>query len=415
MPGYVSADAVRPWRSLTLVTIAHALNHSQVAIYPLVYLALIEEWGVTVPAIALLTAVDSLVSGGTQLTFSALTRRFSRRTIMGWGNVILGGFMAAQALTSSLIPFAAFGLVSRAGASQQHPLANGLIAEQVPLHRRGISIATHVAGGNLGSVIVPLIGAWLIAGVGWGWTLVLFGVPPALIGISLLFLIRETGEDRRAALLAGSLGDAFRIVLRDRELWLLLGASLLGASARGLGILNVFVPLYLSVVLGVDDTTVALMLTVLLAGSVPAPVVAGWLSDKLGRKRVIAGTYLGGAAGLALLLLVGSDPVGLWIAVALLGAFAFVESPQLQALVADVARPALRDATFSVYFTLAFGVGALWAALFGAITGTLGDADGLPVVFLVMAVSSVAAALLLRPLRVEERIAAVRAEEIRRR
>jgi len=114
-----------------------------------------------------------------------------------------------------------------------------------------------------------------------------------------------------------------------------------------------------------------------------------------------------------LLLLAGSDPLGLWVAVALLGAFAFVESPQLQALVADVARPALRDATFSVYFTLAFGVGALWAAIFGALTGTLGDAQGLPLVFVVMAVASVGAALLLRPLDVEGRIAAVRAEEIR--
>ena len=105
MPRPSLGPDVRPGRSLAILTVAHAFNHAQVALLPLVYLALIDQWGVSVSTIAFITAADSLLSGATQLSYSALTRRFSRRRILGWGNVILGLGMAAQALATSIVPF----------------------------------------------------------------------------------------------------------------------------------------------------------------------------------------------------------------------------------------------------------------------------------------------------------------------
>ena len=99
------------------------------------------------------------------------------------------------------------------------------------------------------------------------------------------------------------------------------------------------------------------------------PLVAGWLSDRIGRKPLIVGVYLGGAIGFAVFLASGSSVVGLWVGIVLMGLFSFAESPQLQALLADIARPSIRDATFALYFTLAFGVGSLWVAIYGAIIG----------------------------------------------
>ncbi len=403
---------VRPRRSLWLLVIAHAFNHAQVAVLPLVYLALIEEWGVTVSAIAFLTAASSLASGLAQLSYSGLTRRFSRRSILGAGNVLFGAAMAAQALATTFTGFALANIASFIGASQQHPVGNGLLAEQYPPHRRGFAISAHIAGGNVGTVAVPLIGAWLIAGVGWGWTVVLFGVPPLLVGLAMLSLIRETGTDRAAALAQGSLRGAFGQILRDRDLLLLFASSMLGGGARGLGMLNLFIPLYLSVVLGVDTGTIAAMMTVLLLGSVPGPIVAGWLSDRIGRKPMIVAIYLCGAVSILLFVSAGSDLAWIWATVVLLAIFSFVESPQLQALLADIVRPGLRDASFSLYFTLAFGVGAMWTALYGAITGALGNDRGLPVVFVVMALAYLAAAFVVMPIRADERAAQARAEEL---
>jgi hypothetical protein len=133
------------------------------------------------------------------------------------------------------------------------------------------------------------------------------------------------------------------------------------------------------------------------------PLVAGWLSDRIGRKPLIVGVYLGGAIGFAVFLVSGSSVVGLWAGIVLMGPFSLAESPQLQALLADIARPAIRDATFALYFTLAFGVGSLWVAIYGAIIGAAGNATGLPFVFVLMAATFVLAADGTVPMRAEQR------------
>ena len=405
--------AVRPMRSLWLLSAAHAVNHAQAVLLPLVYLAIIDEFGISVATIAFLAAVGGFLSGSIQFMYSWLTRRVSRRSILGVGNLIFGGGMAAQGLAPGFLPFAAANLVSRIGASQQHPVGNGLLAEQFPVHRRGMAISAHIAGGNLGTVAVPLVGSWLILEVGWRGSVVAFGVPAVLLGLAMLALIRETGADRAAALAAGTVRNAFGKVLRDRDLLLIYLSSVLGGGGRGLGVLNIFVPVYLTLVIRLDPGTVALMYTVLVAGSVPGPLIAGWLSDRYGRKPLIVGAYAGGALSLVAFVVAGSDVPLLWLSIIGLSAFNFVESPQLQALMADIAAPSVRDASFSIYFTLAFGVGSLWTVLYGAILEGLGEAAGLPLVFLIMAGAFVVAALAVLPVRAEERVAAQRAIDLR--
>ena len=114
---------------------------------------------------------------------------------------------------------------------------------------------------------------------------------------------------------------------------------------------------------------------------------------------MIIGDYVGGAISFLAFLLAGSSIAGLWLGILLMGLFSFAESPQLQALLADVADPTIRDTSFALYFTLAFGVGSLWTYLYGRITEAMGNVAGLPVVFLLMALSFVLAALAVVPIR----------------
>jgi MFS family permease len=148
------------------------------------------------------------------------------------------------------------------------------------------------------------------------------------------------------------------------------------------------------------------MYAALIVFSVPMPLLAGWLSDRLGRKPLIIGAYVGGAVGFVVFLLAGSNVTGLWVGIILMGLFSFAESPQLQALLSDIAPPAIRDASYSLYFTLAFGVGSLWVALYGLVIERLGETAGVPAAFALMAVAFVLAALATLPIRADERAAA---------
>jgi MFS family permease len=84
-----------------------------------------------------------------------------------------------------------------------------------------------------------------------------------------------------------------------------------------------------------------------------------------------------------------------------MGLFSFAESPQLQALLADITPPENRDASYALYFTLAFGVGSLWTAVYGTVIEQLGEPVGVPVVFGIMALSFLLAALATLPIRTE--------------
>ena len=87
-----------------------------------------------------------------------------------------------------------------------------------------------------------------------------------------------------------------------------------------------------------------------------------------------------------------------------MGLFSFAESPQLQALLADIAPPSTRDASYALYFTMAFGVGSLWTALYGVIidSGRRG-APGCRSSSCVMTATFILAALFTLPIRAEQR------------
>lgn len=394
---------VQPLRSLGLLSVGHAVIHAQAVLLPLIFLEIIDEFDVGVDDIAFLAAIGSFLAGAVQLSYAGLTRVVSRRRLLGFGGLLFGGGTALQALAVNLPTFALPNILARIGSSPQHPVGNGLLAEQFPANRRGFAISAHIAGGNIGTVVVAVIGVPLIAAFGWRGASVALGVPAILVGIAVLLLVREHGTDRAAAVAGGSVRSSIGRVLGDSDLrWLYL-TSVLGGGGRGLGVVNLFALLYLSRVIGVDDATSSLMYGALVVFSVPMPLVVGWWSDRIGRKPLIVTVYLGGAAAFLVFLAAGSSLLGLWAGIVLMGLFTFAESPQLQALLADIAPPATRDTSYALYFTMAFGIGSLWTAVYGAIIDTAGEAAGLPIVFLVMAGSFALAALFTLPIRADQR------------
>ncbi|MBA2701481.1 MAG: MFS transporter [Chloroflexi bacterium] len=383
------------------MSVAHGVNHAFAVLLPPIFLLIISEFGVTVQAVAFLAAAGALASGLVQLSYAELTRRISRVRLLGIGGILFGGGFAAMALATSFASFALPNLLARVGGSPQHPVGNGLLAEQFPPHRRGFAISAHIAGGNVGTVVVAVIGTPLLLLIGWRGVSVVFGLAAVIIALGILLLLREDGTDRAAALAGGSTVDALRRVLADRDLRWIFATSVLGGGGRGLGVVNLFVLIYLTRVIGLDESTSGLMYGALIVFSVPMPLLAGWLSDRWGRKPLIIAAYLGGAIGFGVFIFAGSSLVWLWIGIAIMGLFSFAESPQLQALLADIAPAATRDASYALYFTLAFGVGSLWTAVYGTIIEAMGESDGVRLVFGVMAMTFLAAALATLPIRTD--------------
>jgi MFS family permease len=239
---------IHPERTLWLLSIAHAVNHAQAVLLPLVYLQILGEFDITL--------ADVTPRGGRldrerlmQLSFAKLTRVVSGGRSLDGGGILFGGGFAAQAIAPTFGTFAAVNVASRIGGAPQHPVGNGLLAEQFPEERRGFAISAHISGGNVGTVVVAVVGAAMITAFGWRWVVVLFGIPAVVIAIAILLFVRESGVDRRAAVAHGSVRDAFRTVLADRPSLDLprLGPRRRRPRAR---VVNLFALAYLTLVIG---------------------------------------------------------------------------------------------------------------------------------------------------------------------
>lgn len=393
------ATVTHPALTLGLLATAHAVIHALSALMPLVYPIVVVEFALNPSDVGLFIAITTAVGGLMQIAYGFLTRFVARPLLLAGGQLVFGVSLLFAGGATSVAQLLAGISASRVGSSPQHPVGNALLSDAFPAERRGFAISAHIAGGNLGTIAVPLVagsgllGVGLLASLGWQRTIGLLGIPALVIGVVIGLLVREDHRAyRQAARASGSVRTQLRTVLGRRDLRFILLASLVAAGGRGLDIVAPFMLLYLLGPLGIAEGTVSLLYLILLAGAVVGPLLAGWLSDRYGRQRTLVAYYLVSAAGIVAFLLAGANLVLLIPLLIPFGTAVFSESPVLQAYLADRADGPIRDVAFSVYFTAAFGIGAGWALVIGQVV----ERFGYPQAFLLMAVSYVGAALLVR-------------------
>jgi MFS family permease len=389
-------STTQPAVVLSLLALSHAVVHATSALLPLIYPYVIVQFSLTPGDIGLFIAITTAVGGAMQISYGLLTRYIPRRLLLGVGHMIFGACLILAGLAQSFWQLLAGVSAARIGSSPQHPVGNALLSDIFPAERRGFAISAHISGGNVGTLAVPFVGLALIHAVGWQATLALFGVPALVVGGLIAFTVHEDhGAYQRAAKASGSFGDHLRAVVARGDLRAILAASLVAAGGRGLDIVAPFMLLYLRGPLGLSEETTALLYALLLVGAIVGPLLAGWLSDRYGRRRILIAYYGLCAAGILAFVAAGSNLALLVPLLLPFGTAVFSESPVLQAFLADRAIGPLRDVAFAVYFTAAFGVGAAWAWIIGQVVQHV----SYPAAFGVMAASYLGAAVLVSLVR----------------
>jgi MFS family permease len=382
---------------LLLLSAAHGVTHAFGGLMPLIYPIVANDFGLTYTSIGFLVGFTTFAGGMFQLIYGILDRYVLRRVILAAGQLVIGISCIVTGLATGYATLFLGNLGARLGSSPQHPVGNSVLSDRFAPAERGSALSLHVVGGNIGTVIVPVAGAMLIATVGWRWTLFILSVPAFLLSIALITLIKERKEHREARHgHAEPAGVLARRLLSNRTVLLIMLASVIGAAGRGLGALNTYLPLYLNRDLGFDTATVNVLYTCLLVGGVFGPFLLGRLSDRKGRRPVLYLTYAGACFFTLLFLAVGvAAPLPVGGLLIIQGIFSHSDSVILTTYLADVVTPGERDVAFSLFFTVAFGFGALWPT----VLGTIADSRGLVAAFATMAALYVVAALCLVPIK----------------
>jgi MFS transporter, FSR family, fosmidomycin resistance protein len=386
-----------PTGLLILLSCAHAVTHAFGGLMPLIFPIVATEFKMTYTDIGFLVGFTTFAGGMVQLVYGFLGRYILRKAILAAGQFVVGLSCLVTGLASGYPMMFLGNLGARIGSSPQHPVGNSFLSDRFPASERGSALSLHVVGGNIGTVLVPVLGAVLLSVIGWRATLFVLGLPAFFLTFALMAFIKETRED------AGSehrqtvpTRQVLREVFTSRTMIFLMLASMIGAAGRGLGAFNTYLPLYLGRNLNLSTGVVNVLYACLLIGGVIGPFMLGKLSDRSGRRIVLYMIY--GASTVLTLIFIGvgaAAPLILGAVLFVHGVFSYSDSVLLTTFLADVATPAQRDVAFSVFFTVAFGVGALWPALLGFIA----DNYGLSATFLALAATYVAAGLCLVPIR----------------
>lgn len=390
----------RDRRALTVMSIAHGIQHFYVGGLAVTYPFVVAQFHVSYAVLGIVLTTAGLLGGLLQGS-AGLLRRVSARAILTAQDTGIAAASLLAAVAPGFGVFAAARVFGNVVSWPQHPVGSAYLSDRFP-HRRATVLSWHTAGGSIGTVVVPLFLSAVIAAAGWRVGLLVLGA--TLLAGAILIRVALPAERRTEAAADGSAPAAhltapLRQVLRSRRVIALLVASTVAAGGRGLGVLTTYVPAYLRSGLHLPTLTVGALFTAVVAASVAGPVIGGMLGDRFGRIPTLVVTYLGGAGALLAFGYAGSNVGILAVLGICVGVLAYTESPLLQAVFSDLTRDGSARSAFGVFFAISFGVGSLWTAVIGWII----TAAGFSVAFAVMAGSFVAAAAVVLALVREQR------------
>jgi MFS family permease len=388
-----STHAHRQSRSaLTLISLAHGINHAQSALKPLVYPLVLLELGFGYGQLGIMLGVASAVGGSLQLVAGGLGRFIKRHLLLGIGNASVGICFVLVAIAQSFPQFFFWTVMSRVGGAAQHPVGSALLSHHFQRKHLGTALAAHFTAGNIGTALIPLFAALLIGLWGWRITTILFAIPAILVGLAMCAFLQDPRVPEKTTAQANdSFWQNSKLAIGNANLRWILVAAVVAAGGSGHGIVSSFLPLYLSHSLGMQPAAVGFVFTVMMVGSIVGPLLGGQLADRMHPQKILLGAYALAALTTIAFPWASVNIYSTSMAALLLGVSAFGTHPILQTMVAQVSDERVRDMGFAWFYTAAFMAGAIWSPAVGYIAEFL----GLKAVFGAMAASFILASICL--------------------
>ena len=281
------------------------------------------------------------------------------------------------------------------GNNLWHPTAIPWLATRFP-ERKGLVMSFHSMGGNVGDAVAPLVVGALLTVLSWR-NVVLVNVVPGIVMSALILLYIGRIHNAEKAKAAGRKTvpptgaerlRAFTSLLTDRAVVMLSVGSTFRAMTQSA--LLTFLPVYLAREMGYSPFWIgAAMFALQAAGFIAAPI-AGYLSDTIGRRQIVASSMTMTAVVLLAMIFAGGT---IWfvLLVAVLGFFLFAVRAVLQAWLLDATPPGLGGSAIGILF----GAQAAGAAIGPICAGILADHYGIMAAFYFLAATIIVANLLI--------------------
>jgi MFS family permease len=247
-------------------------------------------------------------------------------------------------LLSPSWPWVFLGLaLAMAWPSMGSPATFAVIGEALPPHRRAMGFTVQSILKRIPMLVSPIIGGTLIASLG-----ILAGIRVGL-AVTLAFATATL-----PLILTMDLPVAPHRASSPWRVWVSLPPALRRLLVSDIvirtceGMAGVFVILYVTTVRGASVRAFGFLIALQVATSIAAYLPAARLSDRIGRKPLVAATFLAFAA-FPVCVAVARGPVALALAF-VMGGLREIGEPSRKAMIVDAALPGVRARTVGLYY-----------------------------------------------------------------
>jgi len=408
-----SLRAVARLKEVWLIAAGHGMTHWYTATFYLLLPLIGTELGLSYVQIGFIMTVQHTVGAASNLPAGMLVDRYDRKGLMMAASLFWVGFpYLLMGFTSTYWVLLACVTLVSVGNNIWHPTAISTLAQRYP-QSKGLTLSIHGMGGNVGEAFAPLVVGALLAVFTWREVVVMNVVPGVFASLLILAMLgvlptlRRPARGEAVASLAGGADLAtthaathvtgkpakrpwsdqfadFGLLLKNRAMLLICLGSVFRTMTQ-IGLLT-FLPLYLMHDLGYSIAATGFVLFVLQVAGFAASPVAGYLSDRVGRARIVAGSMAMSALVLVVMLLAPGSMLFVFCT-ALLGFFLYAVRAVLQAWMLDSTPAASAGTSVGVLFSAT----AVGSAISPLVAGWIADTWGLFSVFYFLAATIVIA------------------------
>jgi len=384
------------FREVWLVTIGHSLTHWYPATFYLLLPLIGNELGLSFSQIGAILTCQATAGALSNVPGGMLVDSVDRKgLLMAVSLFWVGAPYLLMGFSHQYWMLLCCAALVGMGNNLWHPTAIPLLARRFP-ERRGLVVSIHGMGGNVGDALAPLVVGAMLSILSWRNVMVLNVIPGVMMSCVILLSLgrmqlhyRQAGPadagkpEAQPAGVGQRLRD-FKELLGNRTLLMLSAGG--GFRAMTQSTLLTFLPVFLAREMGLSSILIGgCMFGMQVAGFTAAPI-AGHLSDKMGRRRIIMSSMATSGVILLFMAIAGRSPAFVFL-VAFLGFFLFAIRSVMQAWLLDATPPSMSGTSIGIMF----GTQAIGAAI-GPITGgILADHFGLIATFYFLAFTIVAA------------------------
>jgi len=331
-----------------LFALAHFAHHLVTAV-PVPLLPFIrDEFNLDYTRAALVVSAFSVPYGFSQLPAGWLADRFGPRRLIlvGISGVSLAGLAVGLSTSYTMMLVALFIMGALGGG--YHPSEHTAISRVTEPSHRGRALGFHMIGGSASYFLAPIVAGAVALAWGWRMSFVALSIPAIAFGF---FLFVYLGRRQSVASVSPPAHGAATAVGETQIDWIRMTALLVLTSATAAVVQCIvsFIPLYLVDLHGYAEYNAAFAISLFYSTGLWAAVAGGYLSDRIGRIRVIILAGLLSGPAVALLDVSGST-VAVMGLLLFLGIALYARAPASESYIVTNTPAGKRSTVLGLYY-----------------------------------------------------------------